>query len=417
MTDGGPLSTEMNITVVIPMSGANSHSHHEGHGDYQEKPDMKEGGSNGLPASHAGLSALLNAVTIQLNHTYEEKDTPKAPVDATTTLLSLNTDPVQKSDSNKSRHHETPKTTPTMVPEVAKKLPLPESLMTLLMDDSNTEVITFLPDGKFFALRSEDFSSRLMKQYFAVDTFESFIGELGFMGFTHIETDQPGIEVFRHRLFQKGDWKKCEELVRQVEKRNKDKSLYKASNRGNESLRDHCADRSDNSFKRRLSPAHAQKVIHSQSTSRKARVQHHFKTLPEAGINGPSDPVRLLRETSSEDYRSAARMIASEKILLHGQVHCASAQQSAPLEQQAVTDTTRTIVTDAIESLLRDEEHTRKTFRKHEIALSQASLPGLVSISKQLFCSSQGRKSDQPSAGACPVQDSRQGQMQKGKSS
>jgi hypothetical protein len=290
-----------------------------------------------------------------------------------------------------------------MVPEVAKKMPLPETLMTLLMDDNNAEISTFLPDGKFFAIRSEEFSSRFIN-CFTVDTFESFLGELCSMGFTHIETDQPGIEVFRHRLFQKGDWKKCEQLVGEAEQRKKDKSLYKASNRGDESLDDYCADRSD-SFKRRLSPTHAQKANNIQSSSRKARVNNDSKSSPEAGII-PPDPVWLLRV--SDDYRSAARTIASEKILLNGQGR-ASAQQSAPLEQQAVADTTRTIVTDAIEILLRDEDHTRKTYRNHEIALSQASLPGLVTISKQLFCPSQiqGWKSIQskggsPSAGQPP---------------
>jgi hypothetical protein len=62
-----------------------------------------------------------------------------------------------------------------------------------------------------------------------------------------------------------------------------------------------------------------------------------------------------------------------------------AAKKPVPLVQQAVENATRTIVTDAIESLLRDEHHTKEIFHRHERALSQSSIPGIVPISKQLF--------------------------------
>lgn len=58
---------------------------------------------------------------------------------------------------------------------------------------------------------------------------------------------------------------------------------------------------------------------------------------------------------------------------------------SGRLVDGAVEKATHTIVTDAIETLLFDEGHTRETYRKHEKELSKSSLPGVIPISQQLF--------------------------------
>jgi len=366
-------------------------------GDFQKESVIEHRSKGNDVPVPTGLSALLSAVTLQLNDRNEEDSGVNVPKSSSTArVISSDADSVQNPVAH-ANDAATEKSTPTMVPEIAKQMPLPESLMTLLMDENNADILTFLPDGKFFAMRTEEFSARLMKQYTSVDTFESFLRELREAGFTHIETDQPGIEVFRHRLFHKGDWKGCELLIGELEERKQESSSPSAKVPTSESLNDHCVNRAD-SFKRRLSPAHAQRVNgESQSLSQKARVRNDSsdRVSSEAGdINGPPDPVRLLRKASGEGYRSAARTITAEKIILHGQGHPSTAQQPEQLEQQAVQGATRTIVTDAIESLLRDEDHTRETFHKHERALSQSSLPGLVPISKQLFASKQARSFD-----------------------
>lgn len=348
----------------------------------KEEPTKKpENTARDLPV-HTGLSALLSAVTIQLNESYEQKTSSKVPQSSSAArVVSSDGDSLQKrvtyaSDGGVT---DTAKSTPTMVTEVAKQMPLPESLMTLLMDENNADILTFLPDGKFFAIRTHEFSTSLLKQYFSVETFESFRKELEESGFAIIETDQPGIEVFRHRLFNKGDWKGCELLLGELEQRNKESLSPNKSVPANGSLNDHSLNRPE-TFKRRLSPAHAQRVnSESQSFSQKAKVQNEAS----------SNPVRMLRNVSDEDYHSAARTITVEKIICNGQGHSPTAKQPVPLEQQAVVGTTLTIVTEAIESLLRDEDHTKETFNKHERALSQSSLPGLVPISKQLFESKQ----------------------------
>lgn len=61
------------------------------------------------------------------------------------------------------------------------------------------------------------------------------------------------------------------------------------------------------------------------------------------------------------------------------------ASLSSALVDQAVQSATHTIVTDAIETLLHDEYHTKETYLKHSRELSRSSLPGVVPISKQLF--------------------------------
>jgi hypothetical protein len=83
--------------------------------------------------------------------------------------------------------------------------------MTLAMDPGNIDVITFLPDGKFFVIRAKDFSEEIMIHYFAMTTFEDFLDLSHDWGFSRIlqDLDCTGIEVFRHPQFIKGEWEKC----------------------------------------------------------------------------------------------------------------------------------------------------------------------------------------------------------------
>jgi len=115
----------------------------------------------------------------------------------------------------------------------------------------------------------------------------------------------------------------------------------------------------------------------------------------------------------SNDLRSIALLIQSEKISLDNRYIDVPASQSndatsrvvsedatsvaasrahgsdCALVDEAVKSATQTVVTDAIETLLRDESHTVETYLKHEKDLSKSSLPGVVPISKQLFSLSQ----------------------------
>ena len=86
--------------------------------------------------------------------------------------------------------------------------------MTLLMNSDHENAITWLPDGKYFAVRSNGFRTTILHECFGMDSIESFLSELHMWGFAVIETQRVGIEVFRHKLFRKGDWDQCHNMHR-----------------------------------------------------------------------------------------------------------------------------------------------------------------------------------------------------------
>jgi hypothetical protein len=89
----------------------------------------------------------------------------------------------------------------------------------------------------------------------------------------------------------------------------------------------------------------------------------------------------LSKARDEEDVRGIALSITTEELKM-------KSDDDQHLVETAVNSATHTIVTDAIESLLRDKGHSKKTFLKHEEELSSSSLPGVVPISKQLFSTS-----------------------------
>lgn len=389
--------------------------------------------------SHSGLSALLSAVTLQLS---ESKDESKNDPSPSSTHAHNPYTPRHNDESNPSsfvvvdNKKKPNSTTPTMMPErhnVANPS-FPHTLMTLLIDPDNHNIITFLPDGKYFALRADTFSSTLMERYFGIDRWESFLEKLSSWGFERIATNIDGVEVFRHPMFAKGDWKRCGDIQEgpnhsqpaalSLSRPNSSSSAgYDDPTKSGErlSLATTTNNTNNESFKRRLSPAHAEKVT---ATTSKARIQstedeemsqsnsntttntnplhhhHHPKndgssslpttTTTSSSSDRPSSAGRR-RRLSSDDCRSLAVTIATEKLKLEPEDKEA---HHMPLVSQGVFGATHTIVTDAIETLLRDEDHTRETFQKHADELSKSSLPGLVPISKQLFCKKEDTNKD-----------------------
>lgn len=324
-------------------------------------------------SSHTGLSALLNAVTLHIAKSDDNKDDPKPHKNG-----------VNGSDSDDC-HRDAPPytTTPTMVPEggESQKHTFPGILMTLLLDPVNENTLTFLPDGKYFVLQKDDFAANLMMEKFKYVNYESFLDELSRWGFSPVETKRPGIEVYRHRLFRKGDWKRCGQMVigETTEASEPPKELpppVSGSNSRTSSMSedDLLLDRSasSESAKRRLSPTSAAKSNHGSIS--KLRVNGSDDDSSSSAAIDPAQKAADLR-------RSMALSITTEKL----KIRESDDREGFPLVQQAVVGATHTIVTDAIEALLRDEDHSRKTFEKHADELSKSSLPGLVPISRQLF--------------------------------
>jgi hypothetical protein len=328
--------------------------------------------------SHAGLSALLNAVTLHISKSDDEQKTQDS--DQRTDYK------VDETDSDECSRREklvTAAATPTIVPEsqAPPKNAFPCTLMTLLLDPTHGDIITFLPDGKYFALRREEFARTLMKDVFDLDDYEAFLEELLSWGFTTIETKRPGIEVYRHPLFRNGDWMLCEQMKRgEYAPEYTDASFGSGFESRSSSISEDDLLRperySSEGNKRRLSPSSAS-TVHNGSSSKFCVRIHSSDDEEEEESSASADP---RRPHDDRDLRTTALAITTQKLNIRE-----TDDREFPLVQQAVVGATHTIVTAAIECLLRDKDHTKQTFQKHAEELSKSTLPGLVPITKELF--------------------------------
>ena len=413
---------------------------------------------------HSGLSALILAASSLLRDTGNES----TDIDQT---LNRNSDNSTSGDLATSAYGEgdlgipDPGRTPRIVSEIDEHdrerrnrirqvSSFPETLMTLLLDERNNDTLTFLPDGKFFAVRAKEFSQELMRHHFSVSTFDEFLELIDGWGFSRINHrptfddidinahstmnihSNSGIYVFRHPRFEKGhpprDLAKQltfthpvrSEQVARVSSGHPDRappdsviaSCY--SSDGDTSA--------GSSTKRRLSPGHLKDCEESFGTQKRLSLTSVGSVTPPPNLDGPSDQgsTAILQSKSqdsadtatvpsvarrsstasrraSNEVRSLALAITTSRLNLSGddeddpmtnpqagttlEVASSSSAAVKPLIDGAVERATHTIVTDAIETLLRDEGHTRQTYLKHEKELSQSALPGVIPISKQLF--------------------------------
>jgi len=290
--------------------------------------------------------------------------------------------------------------------------------MAALIDPENVDIITFLPDGQFFAIRVNEFSSDLLYRLFALSSFDDFLELLqvwGFDALSNVEEEaveedtrgtgisqehhlERGIQVFRHPRFRKGA---------DIDLRHPD--LPQTCPSGvvpcsdppqmpvlpeEASFEQRTVDNvSAHSSKRRLSPSHDACDRALEGIKQPAFENEDFSVPPAfASHHRPS------RRRSSLEIRSKALAVTAAQLRLDDRQPSvawdskSSRRASLSLVDGGVDKATHNIVTDAIETLLFDEHHTRKTYLKHEEKLSISSLPGVVPISKLLFspCTSDG---------------------------
>ena len=340
---------------------------------------------------HSGLSALIQAATCQL-HLLAEEST-RMPREATGRVVTMTHSEDTASSDGGGEHLDAPTRTPTIVPEPdPRKQSFPELLMTLALEPSNIDVIAFLPDGKFFAIRSQEFSEDLMVHYFAVATFVEFLDLSQDWGFSRIFNDEEtcsGIEVLRHPYFIKGDWERCNRIKFGESPTDARLSALPERARIEYTMSDDSVNSALQS-KRRLSPGFlARRESETSVSSQKQKVDSDLSsskaTEQRRGSNADSEAPEgpYTNVSRTEDLRSIALSITTENLNIKGDVQ--EGPKKAPLVARAVESATHTIVTDAIETLLRDESHTKETYLKHEKELSRSSLPGVVPISTQLF--------------------------------
>jgi len=357
----------------------------------------------------SGLSALIQAATSQLGHLV---DNDAADSDASALSLQSPRGDGYASSNDGDMRSSTPTQTPTMVPEDGRRVTFPEKLMTLLLKPENRDIITFLPDGKYFAIRTKEFSNDLMKKNFNVETFEEFLELILAWGFTRIsgtEASDLPIQIFRHPYFKRGVV-----VDRQRVRCGKADRERRLSLPGRTKIEYTTSEESSSSIKRRLSPSHVERdpddyqktqcVEGAATGGNPAR-----RRSSTASMKNDSAPRRQhQRRRSSMETRSYALAVTTAQL----NIHCSDEEEDLgaeltpavaavrrasigasnkpspdqmPLIDGAVEKATHTIVTDAIETLLFDETHTRQTYLKHEKELSKSHLPGVVALSKQLF--------------------------------
>jgi hypothetical protein len=337
-----------------------------------------------LESSHSGLSALLSAVTLHIS-----KVEDKTSVEDFNQVHSNNDASLLHHDNLGTSFRST--MTPIIIPEDAshQRQNFPSILMNILLDSKNEDIITFLPDGKYFALRQDDFSSQLMKDNFHCEDFEIFERDLLSWGFSRVETKRPGIHVYRNPLFLQDhcdyaySHKKQEEsgTAECMEVSCKSGLASRTSSISEDDIHPKTEIHLQEGNKRRLSPTSS---FNANNGSLSKICKSNTNSEESSIINGtpptfdPCHPNDLL---AIKDYRTTAIAITTEKLNIREE----DDDQELPLVQQAVVGATHTIVTDAIECLLRDELHTKVTFQKHAEELSKSVLPGLIPISKQLF--------------------------------
>jgi len=344
----------------------------------------------------------------------------------------------------------------------------PGILMSLALDPQNQDTIAFLPDGKYFCMRTNRFEMELMPVHFGtgvdgirnIDEFMNLAHNWGFRQVLHHEKQQPDsnqigdshasssitrshpstddseIQVFRHPLFIKGDWRRCaaiqkfgdERLGGNRRRRHSAPSFpmgatffHRRSSLSveQEGQQDAMQPQAPSTILMKRQQSHLPAAPSTRHRKRLSLAEENMDAVAAAELfplrhstftmeDEVEEELKLQRlqqreQSRRDSIRSVALSLTSEQLDLldkppyqHNgedipdeaaavpQAPCPE-MTSALLVDQAVKSATHTIVTDAIETLLQDELHTIVTYVKHEKELSRSSLPGVVPMSKQLF--------------------------------
>jgi len=361
---------------------------------------------------YSGLSALYQAASAQLGGLSSPEELGRSePFN-----IEENHEPLLEAES-----------TGALVPRDGQPLSFPQKLMTLLLDSTNNDVITFLPDGTYFAMRTITFSEGPLRDTFLLDSFQEFLELLKGWGFTRVcgneDESRTGIQVFRHPMFRRNHpgelnsmkfgQNPTEARMSAMPDRLNTIHLVRSEDSGSVSA--------SSVTKRRLSPSHVERDT-EDSYQKTQRVFEGDKIesmgdLPivQASSSGNDFEPPVTRRRSSTEIRSYALAVATAELDMqstggddaseHAKYSSTGAKASASLLEGGVERATQTIVTDAIETLLFDEGHTRETYLKHEKELSQSSFPGVVPMNKQLFSPVEGVATAMSSGPSVMIQD------------
>jgi len=327
--------------------------------DQASSPEARSPQQAPLPP-YSGLSALIQAATAQLSDL-----TDVAASRSTTNSSSL--------------------TPPEVSERGIRPQTFPDKLMTLCTDPGNSNSITFLPDGKFFAIRRSTFQQKLDAKFDGVVTnFDEFLDLAENWGFSAIIDN--GIAILRHPCFVAGDYEKCARI--RYGESPESVRMHALPDRARVVVNEDCFQ----SPKRRLSPGHLARRDSVSSVSSRHKVNEsneidndptNFTSVERKVSAGAESELSAATATEEDNIRSMALAITTEKLKIKSNHE--GEQDPEHLVETAVTSATHEIVADAITTLLRDEGHSKETFLKHEKELSRSSIPGVIPVCKQIF--------------------------------
>ncbi|KAL3936324.1 MAG: hypothetical protein SGBAC_008339 [Bacillariaceae sp.] len=364
---------------------------------------------------YSGLSALYQAATEQLG------GLPSPRGDENRYLSNI--------DEHRQPYLEV-ESTQALIPDDGQPPTFTQKIMTLLLDSTNNDTITFLPDGTYFAMRTKEFSEGPLRSALLLHSFQEFLEQMKGWGFTRVcgneDEARTGIQVFRHPMFRRDNpeglksmkfgQNPTEARMSAIPERLNTIHLVRSEDSGSASA--------SSSSKRRLSPSHTERDI-EDSYQKTQRVYEGDKiesmgdlSIVRSSSSGYDSEASVARRRSSTEVRSYALAVATAELDIqstggddssdHARSFSRGAKDgktSASLIEGGVERATQTIVTDAIETLLFDEGHTRETYKKHEKELSQSSFPGVVPISKQLFSKGEGAVAETSPGHSTVIQD------------
>mmetsp|Transcript_20212 Transcript_20212/g.23333 ORF Transcript_20212/g.23333 Transcript_20212/m.23333 type:complete len:577 (-) Transcript_20212:1251-2981(-) len=381
-------------------------------------------------STHNGLSALIQAAASQLGDLGETTTVIEATAITPTMESEYSSGDVSDLDLDGNSSHSRICPIAFTVTSLLTSS-FPEVLMHLLVDPANENIITFLPDGKYFAIRRVDFTDLLLYKHFHLTSYDDFLELILNWGFIRVNgnsinnadnnnhdsndntvpscssSGKADIYVFRHLHFEKKQpidlnkikYKNVNKLFLSQTILQKCVSEESTNASSSNKTIETTHSLNNTNIKQQLSPSYIRGDSDDYHNRFRLSTNDISKPTPILGPFSLSssnycDQPSQLRRRSSFDYYSDfsvhnSHSNRSTHITNNGTRHSQEQERRHPtastLVDGGVETATQNIVTDAIEALLFDESHTRDTFMKHEMELSVSSLPGVVPISKQLF--------------------------------
>lgn len=171
-----------------------------------------------------------NSSPEEQSHSSDDNENPfMCLVDAATSILDKNGEETAQKDngfpteqdqdleetSKDTSRPPSPSTLSKKIQEdVTKKHSFAEHLMAVLDDESNSDILTWMPDGNAFTIiNPKKFTLVDMPKLFNIRNMSSFVRKLGRWGFHRVhEKETRNSDIFKHEFFQRGNFKLCAKI-------------------------------------------------------------------------------------------------------------------------------------------------------------------------------------------------------------